>query len=1225
MVAPFFPTSVGRRTPSAFSPIDRSRRTSAARIDSLEYDAHSHLTRIIDPDLTSVRFLYYAYSTTGLLVGRVNRLSDTTLYTFDGWAGVAQVTVKMRTAPAIVSTVCAAESRSLATCSGDGGAYRPVPIARAVTRLDGPRSDVSDVTRFHVGRFGAPDTLVDALGARVRLRRDSTSFPALVTQVTDGAGLVTRTAYNSRGLPTATRVIAPYGAADSAMTTYTWHSTWDMTTQTQSPTGEVDYVGIDSATGNRLWQRRGAHDSTKVSFAYDANGRLTTVTSTAAGTVATLTYESTLGNLWKSTSALGFVTEMKQNSIGADTSVWTPIDTVLIGGLRVRERVVHDLMGRVVRAETIAPAVGWSLLPVASLSGTASARTSVVKTEYDAEGRALSVARFTMPDSSSGATAKTWVVYDAAGRVTGKHEWHTSGVDTLTYDPAGNVVSTTSRRNLTVRTAYDALNRVITRTTPAVTYARTWCNECKNMPALNFPAEWPWQNDTVYVPDHGTRIAPYLSSMDLIIPAEVTVFGYDAAGRLVQADNPDVRIRRGYFPNGALRADTTWIRNYDIGATTPFEATRRSVLSYAYDLSGRRTSRTDHLSGTQRYAYDALGQLASTTDRAVSGGDSVVVTFSFDALGRLRTQSVPSASVTASWTYDIEGRPTIRAEEGFSDTIQYDPRGKRISVRGRTVMLDAGQAGMRLAYDALGQVVASANDDSERPLVTDEIRMDAQGNQLVRHANRNSITSNTESRDSSAYIGHRLVRRVGEFMPDGRVMPEILAPAIPVTDSLGIEYDNSGNVVYQILIRRAGMLDEYPLPGGGSDTALITGRALTGHSWTYNFFDATERLRYAQRTTMPVNAENRTILDEYWYDALGRRVVVRTRVDSLEHCWETETFDTPVHCQQQYLRTTWDGDQILFEDRMVGGWQQTDGNVGESTPTSEWYGTVRYTQTGAIDAPVLLWRKAGSENFRARVLHRNWRGNIAGATFGPGAGAGTADASTVWPAAVTDVWLAPDSRQSPPAANKWLGSLVTDGKDATGTLYRRNRYYDPVSGRFTQEDPIGVAGGMNLYGYAAGDPINGADPFGLATDSTKKGTAVTDPNQAESTPASTVVSIARLGNVPGGTSGYFNNMKVEALDAGVDLFLAANAAGDVIVSGRGRVRIHMNGVPDPILTRAAANLTTGDFELSGRLNFFLPLSVNVKGNFKQPPAPVPAPPPAQAGPPKCMRAIGCRY
>ena len=34
-------------------------------------------------------------------------------------------------------------------------------------------------------------------------------------------------------------------------------------------------------------------------------------------------------------------------------------------------------------------------------------------------------------------------------------------------------------------------------------------------------------------------------------------------------------------------------------------------------------------------------------------------------------------------------------------------------------------------------------------------------------------------------------------------------------------------------------------------------------------------------------------------------------------------------------------------------------------------------------------------------------------------------------------------------------------------------------GLFTQEDPIGIAGGLNLYGYANGDPINFSDPFGL--------------------------------------------------------------------------------------------------------------------------------------------------
>lgn len=38
-------------------------------------------------------------------------------------------------------------------------------------------------------------------------------------------------------------------------------------------------------------------------------------------------------------------------------------------------------------------------------------------------------------------------------------------------------------------------------------------------------------------------------------------------------------------------------------------------------------------------------------------------------------------------------------------------------------------------------------------------------------------------------------------------------------------------------------------------------------------------------------------------------------------------------------------------------------------------------------------------------------------------------------------------------------------------------------GRLTQEDPIGLAGGLNLYGYANGDPVNFSDPFGLCPDS----------------------------------------------------------------------------------------------------------------------------------------------
>lgn len=50
----------------------------------------------------------------------------------------------------------------------------------------------------------------------------------------------------------------------------------------------------------------------------------------------------------------------------------------------------------------------------------------------------------------------------------------------------------------------------------------------------------------------------------------------------------------------------------------------------------------------------------------------------------------------------------------------------------------------------------------------------------------------------------------------------------------------------------------------------------------------------------------------------------------------------------------------------------------------------------------------------------------------------------------------------------------------SGLRYYRARYYDPTTGRFVSEDPIGFAGsGPNLYGYVFDNPANLIDPFGL--------------------------------------------------------------------------------------------------------------------------------------------------
>jgi RHS repeat-associated protein len=50
--------------------------------------------------------------------------------------------------------------------------------------------------------------------------------------------------------------------------------------------------------------------------------------------------------------------------------------------------------------------------------------------------------------------------------------------------------------------------------------------------------------------------------------------------------------------------------------------------------------------------------------------------------------------------------------------------------------------------------------------------------------------------------------------------------------------------------------------------------------------------------------------------------------------------------------------------------------------------------------------------------------------------------------------------------------------DGNGLFYYRARYYDPVLKRFVSEDPIGLEGGFNLYGYVHGDPVSLSDPTG---------------------------------------------------------------------------------------------------------------------------------------------------
>jgi RHS repeat-associated protein len=59
---------------------------------------------------------------------------------------------------------------------------------------------------------------------------------------------------------------------------------------------------------------------------------------------------------------------------------------------------------------------------------------------------------------------------------------------------------------------------------------------------------------------------------------------------------------------------------------------------------------------------------------------------------------------------------------------------------------------------------------------------------------------------------------------------------------------------------------------------------------------------------------------------------------------------------------------------------------------------------------------------------------------------------------------------------RWPGQYEDE---ETGLYYNRFRYYDPESGEYASQDPIGLGGGPLLYGYVA-DPLGWFDPLGLA-------------------------------------------------------------------------------------------------------------------------------------------------
>src|SRR5690606_27325384 len=280
--------------------------------------------------------------------------------------------------------------------------------------------------------------------------------------------------------------------------------------------------------------------------------------------------------------------------------------------------------------------------------------------------------------------------------------------------------------------------------------------------------------------------------------------------------------------------------------------------------------------------------------------------------------------------------------------------------------------------------------------------------------------------------------------------------------SQGLAYDGAGNTTHSWTHRSEGT--------GGSAHVFESSRS---------YYDAAGRLRVTNRQLgLGPGTSPGGVWEEYRYDALGRRVLVRSRGLAMTGAQQGD------NGPWSYIeRTVWDGDRIVAELRGNGATNATHSDLERATPgsgssTNAPFGRVQYVHalgtaaSGGIRMPVLDQRSGVYTGTVVFAPLTNWRGQLQAAVVA----SGTMPAVT-WPGARLTLDGAPVS--APSGSYFWMGNLADQITDGSGLQYRRNRYYDPQTGRFTQSDPIGIAGGINLYGFAGGDPVNFADPFGL--------------------------------------------------------------------------------------------------------------------------------------------------
>ncbi|AMZ71426.1 MULTISPECIES: RHS repeat-associated core domain-containing protein [Pseudomonas] len=781
-----------------------------------------------------------------------------------------------------------------------------------------------------------------------------------------------------------------------------------------------------------------------ISFTYDSSDRITQASDNMGRTVS-YTYDSN-GNLWKVTDANGGVETYTYDSSHQMLTITRPNGNVLLSNS-------YDANGRVSQ-QILGPgsSVAGTYQFAYTLSGSQVTQTDVTDPRGNIERLAFNGAGYVttntyglgQPEQQSyslqrnATTNLVTSVTDALGRVTG-----------YAYDGLGNLTSVTrlqgTSQAVTQSYTYDSTFNQLTSYTDGLSHTTNYGYD--SLGRLTQITD-PLGNTVKFTSDSQGRLTQITDPI-----GANTTLSY-SLGDLASVTDPLGRTTSYFTDNvGRVMAITDAVgrrtmTEYDpldrkikvtdpLGSVTNFAYDTNSNLlsvtdakngvhAYTYDARDRRVSYTDPLNATQSYGLDGLDNVTQWTAR-----NGVIASYTYDALNR-RTQSAfgqtligsgPSLTApdaTVGYTFDGGNRLTqIVDTQGGTITRGYDDLDRLLSeaTTQGTVSYTYNAADRRTSMTVTGQPSVNYTYDV--------------GNRLTNLSNGSqsaAFTYDADNRRATLTLPNGVTVSYG-YDNAGQLVSLSYAKGGANLGNLSYGYDNAGQRV-----QLGGSLARTTLPDAVSTTSYNAANQLTAWSGASLLYDANGNMTSDGSNTYTWDSRQRlstltgTTSGSFSYDAANRRGQKTIAGQTTSYVFDG------LNLVQELTGTVTPTVQTNF---LTGG-------LDEVFSRTEASGSTYTYLTDALGSIQALSDSSGSSTTQY--------------TYGPYGHTNTSGSASA-------------------------NSLQYTGRenDGSGLYYYRARYYSPSFGRFISEDPIELAGGINIFIYALGNPASLTDPLGLDT------------------------------------------------------------------------------------------------------------------------------------------------